>query len=40
MVRRHLRELTEAQRKRWVEVMLETADAVGLPADPDGVIAR
>jgi CDGSH-type Zn-finger protein/truncated hemoglobin YjbI/uncharacterized Fe-S cluster protein YjdI len=36
MVHKHLgRHLTEAQRKRWLEVMLETADAVGLPADPE-----
>ena len=24
-----------AQRKRWVKSMLETADEVGLPADPE-----
>ena len=29
------RKLTEAQRKRWVKSMLETADEVGLPADPE-----
>lgn len=36
MVVKHMgRKLTEAQRKRWVELMLETADEVGLPADPE-----
>lgn len=36
MITRHLgRALTETQRKRWVEVMLETADEVGLPTDPE-----
>jgi hemoglobin len=36
MIRHHLgRHLTEAQRKRWVGLMLETADQVGLPDDPE-----
>lgn len=36
MVVKHLgRRLTEQQRRRWFELMLETADAVGLPADPE-----
>jgi len=36
MISRHLgRHLTEAQRKRWVALMLETADEVGLPIDPE-----
>jgi hemoglobin len=36
MITRHLgRRLTEAQRKRWVAMMLETADEVGLPDDPE-----
>ena len=36
MIGHHLgRHLTEAQRRRWVEVMLDTADEVGLPADPE-----
>ena len=36
MISHHLgRHLTEAQRRRWVEVMLDTADEVGLPADPE-----
>ncbi len=36
MIRHHLgRHLTEAQRKRWIELMLETADEVGLPDDPE-----
>jgi hemoglobin len=36
MIGRHLgRSLTETQRKRWIELMLETADEVGVPADPE-----
>lgn len=36
MVARHLgRHLTETQRRRWVDLMLDTADEVGLPADPE-----
>lgn len=36
MVRRHLgREITDEQRKRWVALLLETADEQGLPADPE-----
>ena len=36
MVSRHLnRQLTETQRKRWMTMMLESADAVGLPDDPE-----
>lgn len=36
MIARHLgRALTEEQRKRWIELMLETADEVGVPADPE-----
>jgi hemoglobin len=36
MVARHLgRSLTEEQRKRWIALMLETADEVGLPDDPE-----
>jgi hemoglobin len=36
MVSRHLnRQLTEAQRKRWMAMLLESADAVGLPDDPE-----
>ena len=36
MISRHLnRQLTEAQRKRWMTLLLESADAVGLPADPE-----
>jgi hemoglobin len=36
MIARHLgRHLTESQRKRWVMVLLETADEVGLPSDPE-----
>ncbi len=36
MISRHLgRHLTEVQRKRWVTLMQETADEVGLPDDPE-----
>jgi hemoglobin len=36
MVSHHLgRHLTEAQRQRWIGLMLETADEVGLPDDPE-----
>ena len=36
MIGHHLgRHLTEAQRRAWVALMLDTADAVGLPADPE-----
>ena len=29
------RKLTEAQRRRWMDLMIDTADEVGLPADPE-----
>ena len=36
MVSRHLgRHLTDEQRKRWLTLLLESADAVGLPDDPE-----
>lgn len=36
MISRHFnRQLTEAQRKRWMTMLLESADAVGLPDDPE-----
>jgi hemoglobin len=36
MLRRHVgRGLTETQRKRWVELLLQCADQTGLPADPE-----
>jgi hemoglobin len=36
MVARHLgRHLTHEQRKRWLTMLLESADAVGLPDDPE-----
>jgi hemoglobin len=36
MIRQHLgRRLTEAQRARWVQLLGESADAAGLPADPE-----
>ncbi|HEX4636202.1 MAG TPA: group II truncated hemoglobin [Rhizomicrobium sp.] len=36
MIARHLgRRLTELQRRRWMELMLETVDEEGLPSDPE-----
>jgi hemoglobin len=36
MIRRHLgRSLSEAQRRRWVDLMIDCADATGLPTDPE-----
>jgi hemoglobin len=36
MVGKHLgRHLTEQQRKRWMDLLLQTADEVGLPNDPE-----
>jgi hemoglobin len=36
MVSQHVgRKLTEQQRKRWMNLLLETADEVGLPSDPE-----
>jgi hemoglobin len=36
MIRKHLdRHLTEAKRRRWIELLLDCADEVGLPADPE-----
>jgi len=36
MIRRHLgRSLQERQRKRWLELLLECADEVGTPSDPE-----
>ncbi|WP_099908553.1 group II truncated hemoglobin [Streptomyces sp. TLI_171] len=36
MVTHHLgRGITEPQRRRWVALLLDTADEVGLPADPE-----
>src|ERR1700754_4412569 len=36
MIAHHLnRHLTEAQRKRWVNILLDTADETPLPADPE-----
>ena len=36
MIRRHLdRHLTQEQRRRWVGLLLETADELGLPDDPE-----
>lgn len=36
MVKRHFgRALTESQRARWMQLLLETADELGLPSDPE-----
>ena len=36
MVRQHLdRKLTESQRKRWMNLLFETADDLGIPSDPE-----
>jgi truncated hemoglobin YjbI len=36
MVERHLgRGITEPQRRRWVNLMMDAADEVGLPKDPE-----
>ncbi len=36
MIAQHLgRHLTEQMRRRWVEVLLDTADEAGLPDDPE-----
>jgi hemoglobin len=36
MIARHLnRHLTQEQRRRWLELLLASADAVGLPDDPE-----
>jgi hemoglobin len=36
MIRRHLgRAITEQQRRRWMALLLDTADEVGLPGDPE-----
>ena len=36
MIRHHLgRALTQAQRRRWIELLLECGDELGLPDDPE-----
>lgn len=36
MIRKHLdRSLAEPQRRRWIELLLDCADEVGLPSDPE-----
>jgi hemoglobin len=36
MIQRHVgRALTDAQRKRWMQLLLECADEIGVPADPE-----
>ena len=36
MIKKHLQKhLTEEHRKRWMELLLETADELSLPADPE-----
>ena len=42
VVGKHLdRHLTEAHRRRWVELILQSADEIGMPSDPEfrGVLA-
>ncbi|EQA38803.1 globin, protozoan/cyanobacterial family [Leptospira inadai serovar Lyme str. 10] len=36
MIQKHLsKRLTEDQRKQWIRLLLETADEIGLPSDPE-----
>lgn len=36
MIRKHLgKHLSEAQRKRWMALLLDTADEIGVPTDPE-----
>lgn len=36
MIRKHLgRMLSEVQRRRWIELLLDCADEVGVPSDPE-----
>lgn len=36
MIQHHLgRGITDEQRKRWMQLLLETADELGLPSDPE-----
>ncbi len=36
MIQRHVgRSLSEAQRKRWLDLLLECADELGVPSDPE-----
>lgn len=36
MIRHHVeRALTEAQRRRWMQLLLECADEIGVPSDPE-----
>jgi len=36
MIRQHLeKHLAEPQRRRWIELLVDAADAVGLPDDPE-----
>ena len=36
MIRRHLgRAITEQQRKRWMQLLFECADDLGIPSDPE-----
>ena len=36
MIRRHVgRALTEAQRARWMQLLLQCADEIGVPSDPE-----
>ncbi len=41
MIQRHLnRHLTQAQRRQWVSLLLDTADQIGMPDDPDTARSR
>lgn len=36
MIRHHLdRAITEEQRRRWIDLLVDAADTVGLPDDPE-----
>lgn len=36
MIQQHLaRHLTETQRRRWIDLLLDSADEAGLPSDPE-----
>lgn len=36
MLRHHIgKRISEAQRKRWVQLLFESADSLGLPSDPE-----
>src|SRR5262249_23172421 len=36
MIERHIgRKITEAQRSRWMQLLLQCADEIGVPSDPE-----